>query len=531
MKTTKKKLVSLLCVLLSALMLLCACSSSPEGNAGNNGSAADDQPGGDSEQKIKDTLTVATYVEMSSLYPANDTTIPAANFVKNVYETLLVLDADGNLAPCLAESWETVDDCTYRIRLKQGVKFHNGEELTASDVIFSFKKAEELGKVSRYVSVYDLDNWVAEDEYTILCKTKTPYGPFLKTLAVTALSIVNEKFVTENEGSLDTVACGTGPFQLVEWNLEESLIMERFDDYHGEKPLYETLIFRVITEENSRLLELETGGVDIMMSVPGVSVERVRSTEGLILYECPGVAVTNVCPNYQQDFLKDPNVRLAIAHAIDNEALTQAVKMDGAEAANNAYLANGLSDRVDFEGYGYDPEKSKQLLAEAGYPDGMDLKLAFYSSTDNRRVGEALQGMMSQAGINLILEEKEGGAWIPYLDACEQELAILTTSNLLNDPSVTIGKNHSSTVGPGGSDSNYAEPEMDQWLDEALVEMDPEKRSQMYKDIQQFFYDNVVLIPLFTEKVLMASTDKVIGFELENMTQAQCYAHCYALKD
>jgi peptide/nickel transport system substrate-binding protein len=476
----------------------------------------------------KDTMILGCYGEPQSMFPANDGKIPGVHVVIQIYETLLQMDKTGNLLPLLAERYEQIDDRTFRFFLKKGVKFHNGEEVKAKDVVFSFSHACENPKMASFSEPFDPVSFVAEDDYTVRIGTRQPFAMFLSIIAHPQMAIYNEKWFKETGDKIDREACGTGPFKFTEWNEGDNIILERFDDYHGEKAKLKYLNFRHIPEANSRLLELETGGIDLMTEVPGISLEQVASNQDLILWTTESVGLSFLALNFDQPLLKINNIRRAIAHAIDNDAMRKACLMEAAETAYGYLPPSVPGAKLDLPRYNHDVALSKRLLAEAGYSDGINLQLAFYQSSDNRRMGEVLQAMMKEANINLVLNEMETAVYTPFLNTRKQEAAITTLNNTLRDPHHTLSKLYSAACGVGGNRVNYNNPEMDKLLDAAASETsDWDKRMQMYDEIQTKLYEDTVWIPLYSLRVCTATTNKIRGFELVYPASYQKYASCY----
>lgn len=285
-----------------------------------------------------------------------------------------------------------------------------------------------------------------------------------------------------------------------------------------------TINFRYIPEVSTRLMELEAGGVDLIQEVSGTIMEDIQANPDLTLWTCSGVNTSYLALNF--DKIADTKLREAIAHSIDNKTLCSVCLLDAAEPLDN-YLPATVPGAYDTGGYAFDPELSKQLLAEAGYPDGYELELSFYTSADNRRMGEFLQNMMAESGITVKLNEMDSSAYTPMLNAREQTAAILTTVCTLRDPHQTLGKLYSDLVGSGGNRVNYVDPELDAMLDEAAEEIDTTKRMELYADIQQYLYDRVVYIPLYNMKTMTATTAKIRGFDLVLPTNYQKYNNVY----
>ncbi|QNL44973.1 ABC transporter substrate-binding protein [Oscillibacter hominis] len=474
----------------------------------------------------KDEMVVACYGAVQSMFPGNDSKLPGAQLHVNLYDTLVTMDKDGTILPLLAESWEQLSDTTYRFHIRKGVKFHNGDELKASDVAFSLATLMETPGAKSNAAQFDAEHFVVEDDYTVVLATLKPFAPFLPTLCHATMSIFQQSFYEEHlaAGDLDLVENGTGPFKLTEWNEGENIVVERFDDYFDGPAKMKTINFRYIPEVSTRLMELEAGGVDLIQEVSGTIMEDIQANPDLTLWTCSGVNTSYLALNF--DKIADTKLREAIAHSIDNKTLCSVCLLDAAEPLDN-YLPATVPGAYDTGGYAFDPELSKQLLAEAGYPDGYELELSFYTSADNRRMGEFLQNMMAESGITVKLNEMDSSAYTPMLNAREQTAAILTTVCTLRDPHQTLGKLYSDLVGSGGNRVNYVDPELDAMLDEAAEEIDTTKRMELYADIQQYLYDRVVYIPLYNMKTMTATTAKIRGFDLVLPTNYQKYNNVY----
>lgn len=261
-----KKLLTILLVVALVTTLFVGCGSN-------------DQAG---EEKM--TLTVATPADAKSMDPHLTNDLPSNNIFINMYENLLTLDENGELVGQLAEKWEKVDDLSYRFYLKKGVKFHNGEELKASDVKFSFLRAMNIegSAVSHVVGEIDPDGFVIEDDYTIIIKLKKPFTVFLTYLThVPGGTILNEKAVSEAGEDYAQNPVGTGPYMFKEWAKGDRLTLQRFDDHQFVKPVYKEVVFRAIPEETSRTIELEAGNVDIIYGVSADDISRIEENPNL----------------------------------------------------------------------------------------------------------------------------------------------------------------------------------------------------------------------------------------------------------
>ncbi len=244
----------------------------------------------DEGAKDKELLRVAANAEASTLDPSQTTDASSQQIFNNIFETLVYEDDDHNIVGKLAESYEQVDDTTYVFHLRQGVKFTNGEELKASDVVFTYTRDAESPKTASYFR--DVESVTAEGDYDVQIKLSKPSAPFLAGLTFASTGIVNEKAITEAGENTGTQPVGTGPYKLQSWDKGVKLMLERNEEYWGEKPVFRTVQVVAVPEGTNRTIELESGNVDIALEIPVTDLNRVRNTDGLQLLEQPARATT-----------------------------------------------------------------------------------------------------------------------------------------------------------------------------------------------------------------------------------------------
>lgn len=229
----KKKLIELMSFMLAMMFLLTACGSNTQSNGGT---------GSNDSGAAKDTLTVAVSADPNTLDPHQANLAQAINALNPVYETLVRYNDEGELEGLLAESWEQLDDLSWQFNLRKGVKFHNGEEMTASDVLFSIQRAtgDKGTNISHVMYIVDGPACEVVDDYTVIIRTKTPFAPFLTYMTFMGACVVSEKEFTEDEQNAINNPCGTGPFKFVSWTQNDRTTYVRNDDYWGRSPLMRT---------------------------------------------------------------------------------------------------------------------------------------------------------------------------------------------------------------------------------------------------------------------------------------------------
>lgn len=505
-----KKVISLILALIMVLSLV-ACGSKSPSNEG--GSSSD-----------KDTLVIAVNEDIPGLDPFITNESLTNGYSLLFYDCLLSIDpSTGAVGLGLAESYDIISAEEYVFHLRPGIKFHEGQELKASDVKFSLERtAASTGMASK---VSQIDHVEVIDDLTVKIVLNTPSTTILNNLAFVGTSILCEEWCKEHE---DNYAInGTGPYKYVQWNPGESLKCERFDDYWGEGGKMKYLEFVVMPEDNARTIALETGDVDVDAYPATISYSRYESASDLDLYSAPSTQVAYLALSCKTvEALKDVRVRQAIAHAIDKQAMIDGF-LDGYGYKKTTILGDGQQycDNSIPE-YEYDVDKAKALMAEAGYADGFDLECLLRG--ESRSVQAAiLQEQLSKIGIRLTIAKKESAAYTEYcmneLMQCSLESWQPATSDADNPlRNIMYSKSKASS-----NDTRYNNPAYDAVLDEAIQETDPVKAQELYSQAQMFVYEDLPIIPLFAHVWSVAVNSHVKGVVIPAVGDAMVYKNMY----
>jgi peptide/nickel transport system substrate-binding protein len=359
-------------------------------------------------------LTIVMKDEPVSMDPGYYRSLSSASVMAHVFETLLdpKFDAEGRIVgflPRLALSWRQVNDTTWEFKLRHGVKFHCGHEFVANDVKYSFERLMDL---PNSFAIDPLNKFEVVDNYTIRIGSDVPFSPTLAQLTQFYGNVIVCPDCVEKYGEDwgKKYICGTGPYKLVEWVKGERMVFERNDEYWGQKPKIRELVFRAIPDDSARVVALETGEVDVITHVPPSEVERLKG-KGFNVVIKPGVKIQYVVMDTRKAPFSDKRVRQAVNYAIDRESIVNSL-LSGFGYPADSYLAPQVFGykKISLE---YNPDKAKQLLADAGYPNGFDCE--FWTIQGrwlmDRQVSEAVAGYLSQVGINAKLTVLEYGAW------------------------------------------------------------------------------------------------------------------------
>lgn len=485
---------------------------------------------GEGEQvtpEAKDTLTVILSADPAHLDANHSDSQTHYQAVRQIYETLFVYDDNYNIQPWLCESYRYEDDTTIILNLRKGVKFHNGDELKASDVLFTARRAVEQnlsGKIE--FEALDLDKCEALDDYKVKLVTKGPSATLIPLLENPAASIISERAYKEANGDFLNGACvGTGPFKFVSYSPGDQLVLEAFEDYWREgEPHVKKLILRFVGDPSSRAIEAETGGADIVYDIGAKDIARVNAAPGVKVVSDLGTNTSYLLFNTARKPLDDIRVRQAIWYAVDAEAAVKLAYGDFGAFAQG-WLSPGINgdDPTQVEKYWpkRDLEKAKQLLAEAGYADGLELTIAVANNNQERcDMAEAFQGQLAEVGITLKLDVMEASTWNTHILDGKHDLTIygMSASDFEADRALV-------QYMPSHVNYNlcaYDNPEFQRKVNEAAVTLDNEARFQLYRDAQNMLLEDYVTLPLWHKELNAAVRDGIEGFKI-----TRSYEHHY----
>ena len=523
-----KKLLTLILCLAMVLTVFAGCSSTPATEEGASASG-DAAQGEAADSEYKDTLVYALNTDVQSLDPQiqNDTT--SESVVKMLYNTLLKFEDDGTVVGDLAESWSVSEDkLTWTFNLKQGVKFHNGKELTSADVKATFDRAlnAEAGGLRTTEIIKMFTAVEAPDPYTVTITTDGPYGPMESLMCNMSLGIMDADYIEQYGLDLGTSVegeNGTGPFKVVSWERDQEIVVERFDDYFGTPAKLQTVVYTIIPEAASRVIALETGEVDVIDKPTDEDLARLEAdTENFTVLRKPTISQRLFRFGCNDPIISNTKVRQAIVYAIDRQAIIDAL-FTGSGYPSTAPLAPvtfGYSDLGEIE---QDLELAKSLLAEAGYPDGFDTKIITTERYQNGiELAEIISQQLAEIGINAEIEVWEWSAlsasWNGITaDEFDQPIFIMGAGPSMRDADGGL-RGLYTTSETGLNDRNYgfySNAEVDALIEQGMQETDQQKRVEIYKEAMEILYrEDPVAFWLFDMYGLAITSSKVEGVTL-----------------
>ena len=495
-----KKVLSVLLFLLMAASMVCA-------NGSNDGTSA-------SSNGYKDTIVFAQGADVTSFDPHIGKETPAVAVTNHIYDTLVDVDsASGEVVPQIAERWEQISDVSYRFFIRKGMKFHNGEDLTAEDVKFSLDRAIASAAVSYIVDF--ISEVKIEDEYTIIVTTKAPYAPALRNLAVPFAGIVPKDYVEANPDILKTQPVGSGPYKFVTWEQSDYCKLEAFEDYYAGTPKTKYLVMKVIPEAAQRTIALETGEVDLCYDPLTSDLERIKENDDLVLYEAPSLTCFYISMNMKKAPFDNKLVRQAINYAIDRQLLVDTVN-SGTGSPADAIIAPAVYGYYSAGLYEYNPEKAKVLLAEAGYPNGFSCSLWVNNNQIRVEMCQAIQEMLREIGITCKIEVMEFGTFIQRSTNGEHDMGYFGWVTSSKDADYTYySLEHSSQQGAAGNRTFINDPEVDRLIELARTNTDNDVRLQAYKDLAILLKDIANNAPIIFTAITAGANADIEDFILD----------------
>lgn len=441
---------------------------------------------------------VVVYVAdiFNTLNPFDTGAFSDSYIFNQVYETLAKVDDEGTTNPCLAESWDiSPDGLIYTINLVKDAKFQNGELLKASDVVFTYTYADDFAAKKAFYSM--VKSIEAIDDYTVKIVLDKPSPLFLGYSQ--QMPIINEKFVKENNNDISKVACGTGPYKLVTYDPAVKVVLTRNDEYRFEPAKIKDVELRYMSDASSAVVALESNEINFM-SVPPVMASTLVDNPDFSSQNTLPFYTAVVAMNTKVKPFENKLIRQAFSYACDKQSIIDiAYEGFGTVAQLQAYTNSFGVDLSDVKDFSYDPEKAKALLAEAGYPNGMDLtkdfgvKMLTIPGTFHEKVGQVFQKNLSDIGVNVELQNTQ----TPDEDVESGNFGIMNQGATYR-VDFSYNECNYGTIGIGGNNySQMSDPYIDEMFAKGAAENDQEKRKVIYKELIEYIVDYCPGIPVF----------------------------------
>ncbi len=477
----------------------------------------------------KDTLVMAFVIDdIITLDPGEIYEISASEYMANTYDRLVVINPEkpSELKLQAAESYQVSDDGkTLIFKIRPGIKFHSGNPLTAEDAAFSLARFVKLeGNPSFIMTQFGLtkenaDQKIrAKDATTLEIEMDAAYAPsfVLNCLSYTSV-VLDKKLVMENEKDgdmgnawLKMNEAGSGPFSLRSFKPNESLILEANADYWDGAPKIKRVLIRNVTESATQQLLVQKGDVDIARNLLGDQLKAIAGDANIRTQSAPKATLWYMGMNTQNQYLGNKDARQAMKYLVDYDGL-QKTQFNGTGIKHQTFLPDGQLGADNETPFSFDVKKAKELLAKAGYPDGFDVTMEVTNKSEARQLAASLQNSMAKAGVNLILLTADNKTTLTKYRASKHDIYLGTWGSDYQDP-------HSNTDGY----LNAPLGKRNQWTDDARIaavnaardEKDPEKRAQMYMDLQKMALEESPYVILFQQVETAAIRKNVSDFQM-----------------
>lgn len=432
---------------------------------------------------------------------------------RHVFEPLVFRDDAQNLTPVLAESWSRPDPKTWEFKLRRGVKFHNGEAFDAESVKYTIESLLNPNnkwintQISGYIS--PIASVEIKDPYTVQLHTKTPSNALVHNLALIDMlppkhsAAVGDKFTTQPFGS--------GPYKILEYVSNSKMVIEAFDDYWGTKPKLKKITFRILPENATRVAALESGEVQLINNLPVDAIARVKGNPALQVLSIGSNRVIHLGLLNDRKPFNDLKVRQAINYAVDKEALIKDLLGGLAEVTKGPMhpMVPGFKDNLS--PYTYNPQKAKDLLAQAGYPDGLKIKFGYPTGRYlmDKQVGEAIVGQLGKAGFIVEPSTAEWGTFFNNRGEGKYDAYLYGFGAVTMNPDYAL-QWFSRGRQWGG---NYKNDQVDKLLTDADAEPDWNKALDMYKQANQIIWDDAVWGFLYYQPDVYGASKSLQGFK------------------
>ncbi|MFO8149635.1 MAG: ABC transporter substrate-binding protein [Trueperaceae bacterium] len=458
------------------------------------------------------TLTAAWAQEPVGLDPHIVSAQSSYQVLENVLDTLVTLDAEQNVVPSLAHDWVVADDgLSVTFHLREGVRFSNGKELSAEHVVAVFERIldPETGSGNAW-RLAGVESVTAPDAATVVFELAAPNPSLLGKLALDkALGIFDPAGVAD--GSINTRPIGTGPFMIADYQPGTRVLLERNPNYWEEGlPYLDAVDIRIIGDETVRRTALITGDIDWVFSVPPQSVEELDARDDVVIDAAAAGAYYYIGVNMMDGPLADVRVRQAISYAINRDNAAAAAEFGSAMVTQDPIPSTSSWD-FSYAPYDYDPERARQLLAEAGYPDGFEMEIMPNSVMANTvRAAQVIQSDLAAVGIDASIRALEWAEWLQEQGDGNYDTYVCSWNGMV-DPDEFFYAQH--RTGEVFNFTGYSNPTVDELLDEARVLPDPDARRDLYEQVNRAIVDEAPYIYLYNPLVIHAYRPDVQGFE------------------
>ena len=450
------------------------------------------------------TLVVLQGVDATTLDPAMHSEGPTGNIERQLFDTFLDQDEEMKIIPLVAKSWQMVNETTWTFTLRDDIYFHDDVKLTAKDIKFSIERILDPNNKSTKTGDYKAISAIEiTNDFTITIKTDGPYPLLLTRLA--SLRIVPEHYVKEiGNQQFALKPIGSGPYKFQEWIKDEHVLLKANEDYWQGAPNIKNIKFKPVPEAAARIMALQKGEADIIVNVPPHQVTEVNNGNKARVEQVDSVRFIMLPITTKNEQMKNIKVRQALNYAIDVDSIIKNIFSGNAKTSSQPVSSYDLGFDNELKPYGYNPEKAKQLLREAGYEGKIKIKMAAPSGRYimDKEVAEAIKNQLEQAGFEVSLAFPEWGNYVTQIFAGEidYDIWLIGWGSSTYDAGNTLNFWLNSELKTCYYRSNEsANEKINELLQQGLTEIDNQKRELIYKQIINMVYQDTAFVNLYQQ--------------------------------
>ena len=471
----------------------------------------------------REYIAIAQSAKPKSLDPHKFNDFSVLAVTEHIFNTLVSVDDNGNIIPELAESWKFESPKTIIFNIRKGIKFHNGEILTARDVVFSLKRM--MGEPATFSLVNDIKEVEELDDYTVKVSLHKISAPFLSNLTTPLTAILNEKEYLKNSDSISVAPVGTGPFKIREWGDGEKIILDSNKEYFKGAPSSKGIIFKTIVESSTRVAALEAGEVDIIYGIAPSDYRYIEKNPNLYLMDLASMSTDYIVLNTKKNYLNNKEIRKAIHYAMDKAGIIDAIFLEKGRVASSPVSPAIFGSYQGINGNIFNPLEAKTiLLKEKIKEDEIFLKIWTSENSLRVQIAQIIQANLENIGIKSQIEIIELGTLLTKTANGEHDIFLTTWITGVTDADTTLTPLfHSKSLGKAGNRSFYSNNKLDRILDDARETIEKEERIKLYKRAQEVIWDDNSVIPLVYRVDGIALSRKIKNFSYNKSSMRKYY--------
>lgn len=506
----KNRITALLLAVAMIATLITGCggktdNTPPPSSSGTSTQQTPEKTPDPQPEAKRTSMVVGVAADASTMDPQKQGKMADMNILINIYDTLVTRDESGQLAPSLATEWKTVDDVTWQFKLREGVKFHNGEDFNAEAAKFSLDRLLDPDTASPIAELRAVTGVEIVDDYTINVITEAPDPIIPNKMVLFGGVMLPPKYTAENDADfLAQNPVGTGPYKFVSWQKDSSVVLEANEEYWRGAPAIKDLTFRIIPNAADTLAALKTGEVNFVQGLSGDLAASLEGTEGVKMMSADWIKTYFISIDTAVEPLNIKEVRQALNYAVDKEAIIGSILGGNAQQVATILPRQNFGYDAAIDPYPYDPEKAKELLAGAGYPDGFEV--TFDALTTESTTIQAIVGYLEAVGVKVNMNMVDSSTLV-------SNCAAKTAAPLyMNSNSGWTMDGMSNFQSFAKRDRRYARggtQELDDLVDVEETTVDPAIRQEAFTRAQEILKEEALFIYLWQANNVLAMSDDI----------------------